>query len=531
MNAKEWITSGKAVLGMEFGSTRIKAVLTDDEGKVLAVGAYDWENSLVDGVWTYSLEEVHAGLKGCYSSLRQNVEEQYGVTPVSFAAMGVSAMMHGYLPFDAEGNQLSRFQTWRNTNTQEAADRLTDLFAFNIPLRWSIAHVYQRMLDGEEHTARYDYITTLAGYVHWLLTGERVLGIGDASGMFPIDPETKDYNENMVQIFDTLAAEAGYTWKLRDIFPKVLVAGEHAGSLTEKGAALMDETGSLQPGIPFCPPEGDADTGVVSTNTITKRTGSVSAGTSTFALVILEKELSRVYREIDVSMTPDGSVLAQSHGNNGTTDLNAWVNLFREYAELTGGDTDIGHLYETLYRKSLEGDPDCGGLLSYCFLAGENLAGINEGRPLFARMTGSKMNLANFMKAHIYGSLAVVKMGLDILKNDGVEIDRILGQGGFFKTKEVGQRALAAAVGTPVTVMETASEGGAWGAALLAAYMVDRDGGSDRTLVEYLDQKIFTGMTGVTVTPTQEEIEGFDAFMEQYRAGLEMEKTAAAVMP
>ena len=526
MDAREWIKNGKAVFGMEFGSTRIKAVLTDTAGTVLAVGSYDWENSLIDGIWTYSLEEIHAGLRGCYASLRRNVEEKYGVTPESYAAMGFSAMMHGYLPFDAEGRQLSRFQTWRNTNTQEAADALTDLFSFNIPLRWSIAHVYQCMLDKEEHVAQYDYITTLAGYVHWILTGERVIGIGDASGMFPIDPETKDYNETMVQAFDALAEKGGYTWKLRDIFPKVLLAGEPAGVLTEKGAAFLDESGSLHPGIPLCPPEGDGDTGVVATNTITKRTGSVSAGTSTFAMVVLEKELSRVYREIDVMMTPDGSVLAQSHGNNGTTDLNAWVGLFQEFAALTGGDSEPGHIFETLYRNSLKGDEDCGGMLSYCFLAGESLTGINEGRPLFVRKPGSAMNLANFMKAHIYGSLAIVKMGLDILKNDGVEIDRILGQGGFFKTREVGQRALAAAVGTPVTVMETASEGGAWAIALLASYMAERAAGCDLSLAEYLDQKIFAGMTGVTVTPTKEEIDGFDRFMKQYKQGLEVEKAA-----
>ena len=530
MGAKECIESGKAIFGMELGSTRIKAVLTDPEGNVLAVGGYDWENSFIDGVWTYSLDEIHAGLKGCYASLRENVEKTYGITPKTYAAMGVSAMMHGYMPFDKEGKLLSRFQTWRNTNTQDAADALTELFDFNIPLRWTIAHVYQCMLDKEEHVRNYDFVTLLSSYVQYLLTGERVVGIDDASGMFPIDSEKLDFDETMVQKFDALAAEQGYTWKLRDIFPRVCVAGEHVGSLTEAGAALLDETGSLQPGIPFCPPEGDAGTGMVATNAVDKRTGNVSAGTSFFAMIVLEKRLSKVYREIDMVTTPDGSPVAMSHSNNGTTDLNTWVGLFHEFAGLLGVQADIGKTFETLYRHSLTGDADCGGMIAYNYDAGESMTGVNEGRPLFVRMPDSKDNLANFMKTHLYAALAVVKMGLDILKNEDVKIDRIMGHGGFFKTPEVGQRAMAAAVGAPVTVMDTASEGGAWGIALLANYTARRLNGATETLGEFLNNEIFAKLSGTTLAPTQEEIEGFEAFMENYRAGVAVEKAAVEAM-
>ncbi len=531
MGAKECIESGKALFGMEFGSTRIKAVLTDPAGKVLAIGNYDWENTLIDGIWTYSLEDIHAGMKGCYASLREEVEKTYGITPTRYAAMGVSAMMHGYMPFDKDGKLLSRFQTWRNTNTQAAADELTELFDFNIPLRWTIAHVYQCILDGEEHVKQYDFITLLSSYIHWQLTGERVVGIGDASGMFPIDSDVMDYNEEMVQKFDALTASKGYDFKLRDIFPKVMVAGEQAGTLTEAGAAMLDETGSLQAGIPLCPPEGDAGTGMTATNAVAKRTGNVSMGTSSFAMIVLEKQLSRLYREIDMVTTPDGFPVAMSHSNNGTTDLNAWVSLFREFAGLIGVDIDMGRAFEVLYRNSLEGDPDCGGLMAYCFDAGESIIpGLEEGRPLFARMPGSKDTLANFMKTHIYSALGVVTLGLDILKKENVRIDRIMGHGGFFKTKEVGQRALAASVGAPVTVMDTASEGGAWGIALLAAYLAERLQGSEASLSEYLDNNIFAGLSGTTVTPTREEIEGFETFMKRYSAAADMERAAVAAM-
>ena len=530
MDAKTIISEGKAILGMELGSTRIKAVLTDSAGHVLATGAYDWENSLVDGVWTYELSQAREGIRGCYASLRKEVEETYGVTPASYAAIGVSAMMHGYLPFDAHGKQLSRFQTWRNTNTQEAADILTETFQFNIPLRWSIAHLYQRILDGEEHVKDLDYLSTLPGYTHWILTGQKAVGLNEASGMFPIDPKTLDYDERMVQAFDALIADKGYPWKLRDVLPKIYAAGDVAGTLTEEGAALLDDSGTLRAGIPFCPPEGDGGTGMIATNTIVPRTGSISVGTSTFAMIVIEKELTKVYRELDVMMTPDGALLAQSHGNNGTTDLNAWVALFREFASLIGKDLDAGEAFEALYRHSLEGDADCDGMLSYCFLAGESLAGVNDGRPLFVRMPESRMTLANFIKTHLYANLAVVKMGLDILKNDGAVIERILGHGGFFKTKEVGQKALAAAVGAPVTVMDTAGEGGAWGIALLAGYMAAKQGGSALSLVEFLDQQIFVELSGTTLEATQEEIDGFEKYMQRYVRALAAEKAAAESM-
>ncbi len=530
MNAKEIIANGQAIFGMELGSTRIKAVLTDDSGTVLAIGSYDWENSLIDGIWTYSLEQIHDGVKGCYASLREEVEKTYGVTPKSFKAMGVSAMMHGYMPFDADGKLLSRFQTWRNTNTQDAADALTELFDFNIPLRWTIAHVYQCMLDNEEHVQHYAFVTLLSSYLHYLLTGEKVVGIDDASGMFPIDSDKLDFDETMVQKFDALAASKGYTWKLREIFPKVLVAGEQAGVLTAEGAALLDDSGNLQPGIPFCPPEGDAGTGMVATNSVDKRTGNVSAGTSFFAMIVLEKRLSKVYREIDMVTTPDGSPVAMAHSNNGTTDLNTWVGLFHEFAGLLGAGGNMGDTFEKLYRHSLTGDADCGGMVAFNYDAGESMTGVNEGRPLFVRMPDSKTSLANFMKTHLYAALGVVKLGMDILKAENVRIDSILGHGGFFKTPEVGQRALAAAVGAPVTVMDTASEGGAWGIALLAAYTAEKLNGSKETLGEFLNNRIFAGMNGTTLAPTEEEIAGFEVFMEHYRAALAAEKAAVAHM-
>ncbi len=529
MDAKRLITEGKTALGIELGSTRIKGVLVDFQGQVLAVGIHDWENSLVDNIWTYSLEDIHAGVRGCYSSLRKAVEEKYGVTLENIGAIGVSAMMHGYMALDKDGNQIAPFQTWRNTNTQKAADELTELFDFNIPLRWSVAHLYQRILDGEKHVAKLDYVSTLSGYIHWKLTGKKVLGIGDASGMFPIDSDLHDYNEEMVRKFDKLVEPYGYSWKLRDIFPKVLVAGEQAGVLTEAGAAFLDETGSLKAGIPMCPPEGDAGTGMTATNSVAPRTGNVSAGTSTFAMIVLEKQLSKVYREIDMVTTPTGFPCAMSHANNGTSDLNAWVSLFGEFAELMGMKANTGELFEKLYTHSLKGDPDCGGLLAYGYYSGENITMINEGRLAFLRTAGSKFNLANFMKVNLYTSLGAVKLGMDILmKDEQVKVERIMGHGGFFKTKGVGQRYLAASVNVPVTVMDTASEGGAWGIALLAAYLVDKK--PDEKLEGYLETRIFKELSGETIEPYPEDEEGFQTFMDHYVAGLEIEKCAIDVM-
>lgn len=529
MEAKRLIVNGKTALGIELGSTRIKGVLIDFRGQVLAVGIYDWENSFVDNIWTYSLEEIHTGIRRCYSSLREDVERKYGVSLQNIGAIGVSAMMHGYMALDKDGKQIAPFQTWRNTNTQKAADELTELFDFNIPLRWTAAHLYQRILDRETHVEKLDYVATLSAYIHWKLTGKRVIGIGDAAGMFPIDSCTHDYDAGMVKKFDDLLEPYQYQWKMKDIFPKVLVAGENAGTLTEEGAAFLDETGTLRAGIPLCPPEGDAGTGMAATNSVAPGTGNVSAGTSTFAMIVLEKKLSRVYREIDMVTTPAGFPCAMSHANNGTSDLNAWIDLFKEFADLMGIKAETGELFEKLYTNALNGDPECGGLLAYGYYSGENITMLNEGRLAFLRTAESRFNLANFMKVHLYTSLGAVKMGMDILMEDEkVKVERIMGHGGFFKTKGVGQRYLAAAVNAPVTVMDTASEGGAWGIALLAAYMIDQETGEK--LEDYLENRIFGELSGETVIPYAEEVEGFRVFMQRYKAGLAIEKSAIEAM-
>lgn len=529
MEAKRLIVNGKTALGIELGSTRIKGVLIDFRGQVLAVGIYDWENSFVDNIWTYSLEEIHTGIRRCYSSLREDVERKYGVSLQNIGAIGISAMMHGYMALDKDGKQIAPFQTWRNTNTQKAADELTELFDFNIPLRWTAAHLYQRILDQESHVEKLDYVATLSAYIHWKLTGKRVIGIGDAAGMFPIDSGTHDYDAEMVRKFDDLLEPYQYKWKMKDIFPEVFAAGENAGTLTEEGAAFLDETGTLRAGIPLCPPEGDAGTGMAATNSVAPRTGNVSAGTSTFAMIVLEKQLSRVYREIDMVTTPAGFPCAMSHANNGTSDLNAWIELFKEFADLMGIKADTGELFEKLYTNALNGDPDCGGLLAYGYYSGENITMLNEGRLAFLRTAESRFNLANFMKVHLYTSLGAVKMGMDILMEDEkVKVERIMGHGGFFKTKGVGQRYLAAAVNAPVTVMDTASEGGAWGIALLAAYMIDKETGEK--LEDYLENRIFGELSGETVIPYAEDVEGFRVFMQRYKAGLAIEKSAIEAM-
>lgn len=525
MDIRELIESGKTALGIELGSTRIKGVLIDYKGNVLGVGVHDWENSLIDNVWTYPLEEIHTGLQHCYSSLRASIEETYGIVLTNIGAIGVSAMMHGYMALDKEGRQLAPFETWRNTNTQEAADELTGLFDFNIPLRWTVAHLYQRILDGEDHVGRLDYVSTLSAYIHWKLTGRRVIGIGDAAGMFPIDSDTYDYDLGMMEKFNALIGPYNYPWKTEDIFPKVLVAGEDAGFLTEEGASFLDSTGCLKAGIPMCPPEGDAGTGMTATNSVAPRTGNVSAGTSTFAMIVLEKQLGKLYREIDMVTTPAGFPCAMSHANNGTSDLNAWVGLFGEFTALMGIRTDQGELFQKLYTSSLKGDPDCGGLLAYGYYSGENITMLNEGRLAFLRTAGSRFSLANFMRVHLYTSLGAVKLGLDILmKDEEVKVDRITGHGGFFKTRGVGQRYLAAAVDAPVTVMDTASEGGAWGIALLASYLADKNQGEK--LEDYLEQRIFKELSGETLQPQPEDVEGFRIFMERYQAGLPIEKAA-----
>lgn len=525
-DGKTIITEGKDALGIEFGSTRIKAVLSDLKGNVLGIGTYDWENSLIDGIWTYSLDEIKAGLRGCYGDLKRSLEDQYGVTPTTYGAIGISAMMHGYIALDKDGGQLAPFQTWRNSNTQQAADQLTDLFGFNIPLRWSISHLYQRILDGEDHVGRIGSVSTLAVYVHTLLTGKFVAGVGDASGMFPIDAQTGDYDKVMLDKFENLIRSRNLPWKLTDIFPRVLSAGQDAGTLTEEGAALLDETGALQAGIPLCPPEGDAGTGMVATNSVAPRTGNVSAGTSTFAMLVLEKGLSRLYREIDMVTTPDGYPVAMAHANNGTSDLNAWVGLFKEFCDLFGVKADAGELYGKLYTNSLKGDADCGGIMAYGYYSGEGITHLNEGRPLLVRTPDSTFTLANLMRAHLYSSLGAVKVGMDILlKQEKVKIDKIYGHGGLFKTPGVAQRYLAAALQAPVTVMDTASEGGAWGIALLAAYRIC---GGGRSLARFLEEEVFSSMTGHTLEASREEIDGFETFIDRYKAAIEAEKAAIA---
>ena len=519
------LTEGRTVLGIEFGSTRIKAVLIDETHEPIAVGSHDWENRLENKIWTYSLEDIWNGLRDSFRNMAEAVERQYGVTLTRIGAMGFSGMMHGYMAFDEEGNLLVPFRTWRNTMTGGASQRLSDEFGFQIPQRWSIAHLYQAILNGEDHVERIAYLTTLAGYIHWKLTGKKVLGIGEASGMFPIDSEQKDYDAGMLEKFDALVARKGYPWKIREILPEVLTAGEEGGILTEEGAALLDETGALEPGVRLCPPEGDAGTGMTATDSVAKRTGNVSAGTSVFSMVVLEKPLSALYPQIDMVTTPCGDPVAMVHCNNCTSDLNAWVGLFAEFADLLGVKTDMGQLFSLLYRKALEGEPDCGGLMAYNYFSGEHITGFEEGRPLFLRCPDSRFDLADFMRSHLYAALGTLKVGMDILlKEEKVKIDRITGHGGLFKTPQVGQKILAAALNAPVSVMETAGEGGAWGIALLAAYMLYREEGE--SLDAYLKARVFAERKAVCAEPDARDVDGFERFIERYRQCLPVERAA-----
>lgn len=525
MTAKETIKAGKAILGIELGSTRIKAVLIDEKNNPIAQGSHGWENQLVDGLWTYSLEAVWYGLQDAYINLRKDVLEKYDVEIENLAAIGISAMMHGYMPFDKDGKILAAFRTWRNTNTAQAAAELSGLFEFNIPLRWSISHLYQAMLNDEEHVKDIAFLTTLAGYVHWRLTGEKVLGVGDASGMIPIDPATKDYNKQMVAIFDAIVDRKGYSWKLEDILPKSLDAGVAAGTLTADGAKLLDVSGHLQPGAVFCPPEGDAGTGMVATNAVRPRTGNVSAGTSSFSMIVLEHDLSKPYEAIDIVTTPDGNPVAMVHCNNCTSDINAWVSLFKEYQQLLGVPVDMDQLYGKLFNAALTADTDCGGIMAYNFVSGEPVIGLAEGRPMILRSATDKFNLANFMRAQIMSSVAVLKIGNDVLFNEEkIHVDRITGHGGLFKTPGVGQAILAAAINSPITVMETAGEGGAWGIALLAGYTANNTDG--QSLPEYLDKNVFSSYEGSTIAPKPEDVEGFDRFIANYNACLPVEEKA-----
>ena len=512
------------VLGIELGSTRIKAVLLNEKHIPVASGSHEWENRLVNGVWTYSMDAIHSGLQACYADLKRDVKKKFGLTLTTVGAIGVSAMMHGYLPFDKDGRQLAEFRTWRNTMTGEAAEKLSDLFTFNIPQRWSIAHLYQAILNGEEHVKDIAQLTTLAGYIHYVLTGEKVMGVGEASGMFPIDSDTLDYDEAMVQKFD---AVHGQPWKLRDILPKVLNAGENGGMLTEAGARFLDPAGDLLPGIPVAPCEGDAGTGMVATDSVRVRTGNVSAGTSDFAMIVTDHALG-VHREIDMVTTPAGAPVAMVHCNNCTSDINAWVSLFGEFAELLGADVDKGKLFTLLFNKALEGDADCGGLLSDNYFSGEGVTDLNEGRPVFLRTPEAKFSLANFMRTHLLSALATLKIGLDILTGEeNVQVDKLYGHGGFFKTPGVGQKLLSAAVNAPVSVMETAGEGGPYGMALLCAYMLWKDEGE--SLPDYLDNRVFNGAKSSTVMADKADIDGFNKFLAAYKAAFPVEKTAVEV--
>lgn len=527
------IEQGTVSLGIELGSTRIKAILIDHTARPIAQGSHDWENHLENDVWTYHMSEVEAGLQRCYAALREDVRVRYGVALRQLGGLGISAMMHGYLALDADGELLTGFRTWRNTMTAEASERLSELFDYPIPQRWSIAHLYQAMLRREAHLPRLHFLTTLAGYVHWRLCGERVLGVGDASGMFPIDTETCDYDAAMAERFDALVAQDGYDWRLREVLPRVLCAGEAAGSLSEAGAAWLDVSGELAAGCRLCPPEGDAGTGMTATNSVAAYTGNVSAGTSVFAMVVLNQKLSRRYPQIDLVTTPTGRLVAMVHCNNCTTELNAWVQLFGAFAQALGSEKDSGALYELLYKKALEGAPDCGGLLVCPYHSGEHGTGFDSGRPLFARRPDSEFTLANFMRAQLSAALTTLKFGMDLLlKNEGVRLDVLMGHGGLFKTPVVGQRLMAAAVNVPVAVMQTAGEGGAWGIAVLAEYARvlaagEREGFS---LERYLNETVFAGATGESMQPLPEDVEGFERFAKNFEHTLELERKATELL-
>ncbi len=521
----EQIQNGKAILGIEFGSTRIKSVLINSNHEVIASGSHEWENDYVDGIWTYSEEAILSGLQSSYADLKKDVFTRYQIKLTKIAGLGISAMMHGYLPFDSGMNLLVPFRTWRNTITGQAAEELTNLFSFNMPQRWSLSHLYQAILNDESHVKDITFLTTLAGWIHYLLTGEKVLGVGDASGMMPIDSDTCTYDASMVSAFDKLIADKKFPWKLADILPRVLVAGENAGYLTEKGAALLDPEGDLEPGCPLCPPEGDAGTGMAATNSVRARTGNVSAGTSIFSMIVLEKPMSKVYPEIDIVTTPAGKQVGMVHCNSCTSDINAWVSLFREFADLMGLKTDAGETFTKLFKKSLEADRDCGGLVNFNYLAGEPVTGLTEGRPMFLRLPDASMNLANFMRAQIYASMETLKYGMEIMNREKVAIDCVYGHGGLFKTEGVGQNYLAAAIHAPVTVMETAGEGGAWGIALLADYLVYKN--ADETLEDYLQNRVFAGMKQMTVAPDPADEEGFNRYMDRFVSCIPAQKEAA----
>lgn len=515
--------TGRESLGIEFGSTRIKAVLIDEDCNPIASGGHTWENRLENGIWTYHNDDIWNGLQDAYSKLNEDCEAKFGSAITSLASIGFSAMMHGYLPFDKDGNQLAEFRTWRNTITADAAKELTELFDFNIPQRWSITHLYQAILNGEAHTKDIAFLTTLAGYVHWMLSGEKVLGVGEASGMFPIDSETNDYNADMIEKFSALDNVKKYQWDIKEILPKVLVAGENAGKLTEEGAKLLDVSGRLSAGIPMAPPEGDAGTGMTATNAVTVKTGNVSAGTSIFSMVVLENQLSKVYEEIDMVTTPDGMPVAMVHCNNCCTDLDYWVNLFDEFSKLGGSNIPKYKIYNMLYEEALKGDADCGGVVNFNYFSGEPVSHMDDGRPMFLRTQNCNFNLANFFRAQIYSTMATLKIGMEILENENVKIDCLMGHGGLFKTPVVGQKLMAGALNSPVAVMETAGEGGAWGMAVLARYSVAGEG---KTLPAYLKENVFSKYNSSVITPDENDVQGFKEYMKLYKSALPVQKSA-----
>lgn len=526
----EKIRAGKTSLGIEFGSTRIKAVLIDDTYTTIAAGDYGWASHLENGLWSYSQEEIWTGLQTAYAALAEDVENAYGEKLTRVGRIGFSAMMHGYLAFGKDGELLVPFRTWQNTNTSEAHEKLSELFQYNIPERWSIAHLYQAVLNNEEHIGKVDFFTTLAGYVHWKLTGKKVLGVGDASGMFPIDPTTHTYETEFIEKFNAIPEVAAQPWKLADLLPEPLVAGTPAGTLTEEGAKLLDPTGTLQPGITFAPPEGDAGTGMVATNSVRVRTGNVSAGTSIFAMVVLERKLERLHPEVDLVTTPAGDLAGMSHANNFTSDLNAWVGLFGQFAAAIGTPVDAGTLYGTLFRAAIADDVDsnCGGLINYPFRSGEFLAGLPEGRPLFARGPEARMSLGNFMRAQLFSAFSPVKIGMDVMtKDEGVAVDSLVGHGGIFTTPKVAQKILAAAFDTPIKVMSTAAEGGAWGMAVLADYLWH----ADQPLDEFLDARVFADAASTTENPDEGDVAGFEEFFDRFRKGLPIEHVAIESIP
>lgn len=526
---QEQITTGQAALGVEFGSTRIKAVLVAFDSSVIAVGSHNWENKLENGVWTYSLEDVWSGLQSAYKNLTEVVADEYDVQVTKLSSFGIAAMMHGYLVFDKNDKSLVPFRTWRNAITGEAASELTKLFDFNIPQRWSIAHLYQAILNQETHVKEISFLTTLAGYVHWQLTGEKVIGIGDASGIFPIDEETHDYNQSMMDKFNSYKSVQQYLWQLRDILPTIKLAGEEAGHLTEAGAKLLDPSGNLQSGAVAAAPEGDAGTGMVSTNSVKKRTANVSAGTSAFAMVVLEKELSQVNENIDMVTTPDGSPVAMVHINNSTSEINSWARVFTEFAAAIGATVTGGEIFSALFNSVLKSEPDAGGLLSYGYHSGENITGMDEGRPLFVRTPNAKFTLANLMRMHLYSAFGAMKIGLDVLAKEEVAMDSVVAQGGIFTTPVVAQKILAGVMDTPVTLMKNAGEGGPWGMAVLSQFVVSHKDG--QSLADYLEDEVFQSQESTTIEPDQEDVAGFGKFMDQYKAGLSIEQEAIDKMP